>query len=166
MCGQVLREARVDGEGAAPLRDGIGGASNDRRRDRGEGRKGGPCVPEQGRAQEAAREGPRSDQDGTAPFRRTRTAARRDGTTPATRAAPRATSRVRATTPRGGARITRFGRPATGASETTAWATTIPRAAPRIAPARDSRSAWTSYTPATDRGDAPRLRRIRISGAR
>src|SRR5437660_2272180 len=55
-----------------------------------------------------------------------------------------ATIRVSPIAPSGGSRITRFGKPKRGAKETTAWATIIPNAAPRTAPAREIRTACAS----------------------
>src|SRR5438093_10366138 len=134
--GEILREALVDRVGPAPLRDEVRVAREDPSRHAREGRKDRPRGPEQERAEEEAREGTRPDQDGTTPFVRTRTAARRDGTRPARTAARTETSRASTTAAVGGDKITRFGRPRIGANETTACAATIPSADPRTAPAR------------------------------
>src|SRR5207302_1634495 len=147
-----------------------------------EGPEDWPCGAEEEGAKDQARERPRPDQDGIAPFDRTRTAARRDGARPATTAAVRATIRVSPIAPSGGSRITRFGKPKRGAKETTAWATIIPNAAPRTAPAREitepmtrasgGNVAWICATAARTKPTAPtgsirvRPNRETIDGAR
>src|SRR3989475_11339129 len=136
LAGEIFREALVDRVGPASLRDQVCVAREDagrHARERGEVR---PRGSEQEGAEEQTRESTRPDQAGTAPFVRTRTAARRDETRPAKAAANTEMSRARTTAAGGGGKITRFGRPRTGANETTACAATIPSAEPRIAPAR------------------------------
>src|SRR5439155_10733446 len=108
-----------------PLRDRVRVPGDDPGWFAREGTEDRPCGAEEEGAQDEARERPRTDQDGTAPFDRTRTAARRDGTRPATTPAARATIMASPTAPSGGARITRFGKPKRGAKETTAEATAI-----------------------------------------
>src|SRR5207249_7067413 len=126
--GEVARQAHVDRHRPRPLGDRVRVPVAAPGWPAREGAEDRPCGAEEGGAQDEAGERPRTDQDGTAPFDRTRTAARRDGTRPARTTAARVTIRVRPTAPSGGVRITRFGKPKRGAKETTAWATTIPNA--------------------------------------
>src|SRR6266704_3192175 len=133
---QVLDEARVDGRRPAALRDRVHVPGEDparERRERGEGR---PGRPEQRGAQEESRERAAAHEDGTASFRRDASkAARLLGKGPATPAATIDRTKARRTAPIGASKMTRFGRPRSGATETTAWAATMPRADPRTDPA-------------------------------
>ena len=85
--GEIVREALVDRVGPASLRHEIRITREDVSRHAGKSGEDRPCGPEEECADHEAGEGTRSDQDGTAPFVRTRTAARRDGTRPAKPAA-------------------------------------------------------------------------------
>src|SRR5207237_10066813 len=127
------------------------------------GREGPARAPQEERADGKPRERLRPDHVGRASFVRNRTAARREGTRPAKTAARRATASVRPIASIGRERITRFGRPKSGAKATTAWDNRMPSAAPRMAPAKASRTAWVSYTAAIVVGEAPMLRRAAIS---
>src|SRR6267378_2122820 len=163
---QIRHEALVDRVRSGPLRDDVRIPGHDLRRDIRQGRERRPRGAQKDRAQQEPRECARSDQDRIAPRTRTRTAARREGTKPATTAARIETRSARPTPPVGTERTTKFGSPNNGAKETTALAMTIPSALPTIAPTKARRIACTSYTPATVEGDAPRLRSVAISRAR
>src|SRR5439155_23478038 len=142
--GEIVREALADRVGPASLRHEIGIAREDVRRHAGKRCEDRPREAKQKRADEEACERTRSDKEGTAPFVRTRTAARRDGTRPAEPAAAKEIRSAKTTATPGGDKITRFGRPARGANETTACATTTPSADPRIAPESARTSACAS----------------------
>src|SRR2546427_832618 len=137
MQGEILHEALVDRVGSAALRDEVCVAREDPSRQAREGRKDRPRGPEQERAEEQAREGTRPNQDGTAPFVRTRTAARRDGTRPARTAATRGRPRARGV----------------GADWTAAM---LPRTNP-IAPSVSSRVSRRDDTAAVSSGAAARI---------
>src|SRR5437667_130321 len=151
---QIRREAGVDRQGPRALRDREGVAREDAGGHAREGREDRPRGPQEERAEGQARERPRPDHVGRASFVRRSAGARREGTRPAKTAARRATASVRPIASIGRARITRFGRPKSGAKATTAWDNRMPSAAPRMVPAKVSRTAWASYTAAIVVGEA------------
>src|SRR3989304_6013974 len=105
-----VRDRRVP----RPLRDQVDVARDDPFGDQREGGEGRKRRGQEEGTQRETREGPPASQDGLASGDPTGTAARRDGTTPATAAARTAMPVDNATGTKGVSRITRFGSPTRG----------------------------------------------------